>query len=168
MLFHISEQSHIERFEPRASQYTSEPVVWAIAADRLHNYLLPRECPRVTYYAGPDTTRADVDRFLGSSSAVVAVEGGWLERLRSCRLYSYHMPPERFECIDECAGYFVSREEVVPVRMEVIDDPIGEMVKREVELRLVPRLWALREAVVGSSLQYSIIRMRNAEPRATA
>jgi hypothetical protein len=78
------------------------------------------------------------------------------------------MPPERFECIDECAGYFVSREEVVPVRMEVIDDPIGEMVKREVELRLVPRLWALREAVVGSSLQHSIIRMRNAEPRATA
>ena len=55
------------------------PVVWAIDADRLRNYLVPRECPRVTYYAGRETTAADVERFLGSSPAVVAVESGWLE-----------------------------------------------------------------------------------------
>jgi hypothetical protein len=68
--------------------------VWAIDADHLHNYLVPRECPRVTYYAGPKTTTADVEWFLGSSPAVVSVEAGWLERLRSCRLYCYHMSPE--------------------------------------------------------------------------
>ena len=104
MLFHISEESSIERFEPRASQYASGPVVWAIDADRLRNYLVPRECPRVTFYAGCETTAADVERFLGSSPAVVAVESGWLERLRSCRLHCYHLPPETFECLDECAG----------------------------------------------------------------
>jgi hypothetical protein len=52
MLFHVSEDSGIERFEPRPSRYADEPVVWAIDADRLRNYLLPRQCPRVTYYAG--------------------------------------------------------------------------------------------------------------------
>ena len=168
MLFHVSEESGIERFEPRASEYAGEPVVWAIDADRLRNYLVPRECPRVTYYAGRKTTSADVERFLGSSAAVVAVEGGWLERLRFCRLYCYHLPPETFECIDECAGYFVSRAPVVPVRVEVFDDPIAEMLKRGVELRFVPSLWSLRDAVVESSLQFSLIRMRNAVSRATA
>jgi hypothetical protein len=168
MLFHVSEESGIERFEPRGSEDGGAPVVWAIDAARLRNYLLPRDCPRVTYYAGRETTRADLERFLGLSPAVVAVESGWLERLRSCRLYCYHLPPETFECIDECAGYFVSRVPVVPARVEVIDDPIGELLKRGVELRFVPSLWHLRDAVVGSSLRFSLIRMRNAEPRATA
>ena len=165
MLFHISEESVIERFEPRASKYASEPVVWAIDADRLRNYLVPRECPRVTYYAGRETTPADVERFLGSSPAVVAVEGGWLERLRSCRLYCYHLPAETFECMDECAGYFVSREPVVPAYVEVFEDPIAELLKRGVELRFMPSLWPLRDAVVASSLQFSLIRMRNALPK---
>ena len=168
MLFHFSEKFGIERFEPRASEYTSEPVVWAINAERICNYLLPRDCPRVTYYAGRETTEADVERFLGSSTAVVAVESAWLERLQSCRLYCYHMPPETFECLDECAGYFVSRVSVVPTRVEVFDDPIAELLKRGVELRFLPSLWSLRDAVVASSLQFSLIRMRNALPRVMA
>jgi hypothetical protein len=168
MLFHVSEEPGIERFEPRVSDYTGEPVVWAIEASRVHNYLLPRDCPRVTYYAGPETSAADVQRFLGSSPAVVAVESDWLERLRSCRLYCYHLPPETFECLDECAGYFVSREAVVPARVEVIDDVIAELLKRGVELRFMPELWQLRDAVAASTLQFSIIRMRNALPRETS
>jgi hypothetical protein len=126
MLFHISEEPDIERFEPRPSEYTSGNVVWAIDADHLRNYLLPRECPRVTFYAGHETTAVDVKKFLGTSSAVVAIEGGWLERLRSCRLYCYQFLPQTFECIDQCAGYFVSRLSVVPSRVEVIADPIAE------------------------------------------
>lgn len=168
MLFHISEESGIERFEPRVSEYTVEPVVWAIDGNRLCNYLVPRDCPRVTYYAGRATTTADRERFLGSSPAVVAVESGWLERLRSCRLYCYHLPPKTFECIDECAGYFVSRVSVEPADVEVIDDPMAELLSRGVELRLVPELWSLRDAVVGSTLEFSIIRMRNALRSETA
>jgi hypothetical protein len=162
MLFHVSAESGIERFEPRPSPYTDEPVVWAIDADRLRNYLLPRECPRVTYYAGGETTAADVERFLGSSPAVVAVEGAWLERLRSCRLYCYHLPPETFACIDECAGYFVSRWPVVPARVQVVEDLLAALLGRGVELRFVPDLWSLRDAVVASTLRFSLIRMRNA------
>ena len=57
MLFHISEEADIQKFEPRSSEYTAEPVVWAIDTKRLRNYLLPRECPRETYYAVASTKR---------------------------------------------------------------------------------------------------------------
>ena len=162
MLFHLSEEAGIERFDPRPSDYTSYPVVWAISADRMCNYLVPRDCPRVTYYAGPKTTTEDVDSFLGGSSAVVAVEAGWLERIRRGRLFCYHLPRETFECVDACAGYFVSRIPVIPEYVEVFDDLISELIKRDGELRFVPELWTLRDAVVASTLEFSIIRMRNA------
>ena len=168
MLFHVSEQPGIQWFEPRPSEYTSEPVVWAIDTDRLRNYLVPRDCPRVTYYAGSETSPADAERFLGSSSAVIAIESSWAERLRLCRLYCYHLPPDTFECLDECAGYFVSRVPVAPAHEEIFDDPMAELLKRGVELRFVPNLWPLRDAVVASTLQFSLIRMRNALPRETA
>ena len=165
MLFHVSEESGIKRFEPRASEYTDEPVVWAIKHDRLQNYLVPRECPRVTYYAGSDTSETDLERFLGSSKCVIAVESAWYERLRSCRLYCYQMPPETFECIDVCAGYFVSKVSVTPVGVEVVDDVITRLLGSGTELRFVPNLWPLRDAVVASTLQFSLIRMRNALAR---
>jgi hypothetical protein len=168
MLFHVSEEAGITRFEPRAPQGAGDLLVWAISAERLCNYLVPRQCPRVTYYAGPRTTAADVQRFLGPSTAVVAVEREWLERLRSCRLYCYHLPPDTFECLDATAGYFVSRVLVRPVRVEIVDDPVAALEKRGVELRVVPNLWPLRDAVLASSLQFSMIRMRNAQPRDAA
>ena len=80
-------------------------------------------------------------------------------------MYCYHLPAETFECLDECAGYFVSRVPVAPVRVQIFDDPIAELLNRGVELRVVPNLWPLRDAVVASTLQFSVIRMRNAQPR---
>ena len=139
--------------------------MWAIDADRLRNYLLPRDCPRVTYYAGRETSAADAERFLGSSPAVIAVEIAWLERLRMCRLYCYHLPPETFDCVDECAGYFVSRRPVVPSRVQIVDDLFAALIGSGVELRFVSNLWSLRDAVVSSTLRFSLIRMRNALPR---
>ena len=165
MLFHVSEEACIERFEPRWSELAGREVVWAIDADRLRNYLLPRDCPRVTYYAGPRTVSADVEKFLGKSKVVVAIESGWFERLRSCRLFCYHFSPDNFECIDECAGYFVSILPVVPARVEVLDDLILELLNRDVELRFIPNLWPLHDAVASSTLEFSMIRMRNAKPR---
>jgi hypothetical protein len=165
VLFHVSEEAGIARFEPRLSSTMHVPLVWAIDAERLRNYLLPRDCPRVTYYAGSQTTTADVERFLGPNTAVVAIERGWLERLRSCRLYCYHLPPETFERQDDCAGYFVSRAPVVPVRVEVVEDAEAALTQRGADLRIVENLWPLRDAVAASSLQFSMIRMRNARPR---
>jgi hypothetical protein len=166
MVFHVSEEPGIDRFDPRDSDIARAPVVWAIDASRLRNYLVPRDCPRVTYYAGPRTTAADIERFLGSSEAALAIEETWLERLRSCRLYCYSLPPDSFECFDECAGYFISRVPVVPASVDVVDDAVSALLGRGVNLRVVADLWPLRDAVVASSLQFSVIRMRNALPRA--
>ena len=82
-------------------------------------------------------------------------------------MYCYHLPPETFECADACAGYYVSRTAVTPAYLEVIDDVLSDLVKRGVEIRFVPNLWPLRDAVVRSTLRFSIIRIRNAAPRAT-
>ena len=165
MLFHISEEANISQFEPRPSEYTIEPVVWAIDGAHLRNYLVPRDCPRVTYYAGPQTSDTDRETLLGRGSAVVAIENCWLERLEQSQLYCYSLPEQTFECLDEGAGYFVSRVAVVPTGVEVIRDAIFELRRRGVELRVLPSLWPLRDAVIVSSLQFSIIRMRNALPR---
>jgi hypothetical protein len=128
----------------------------------IRNYLVPRDCPRVMYYADARTVPEDRARFLGTSAAVVAVEASWWNRIRSCTLYRYHLPPETFECIDECAGYFVSRESVRPLQVESISDPVAALLARGVELRILPTLGPLRDSVVASTLQFSIIRMRNA------
>ena len=162
MLFHVSEDPTIAEFVPRPSKYTDDPVVWGIDAERLRNYLVPRDCPRVTYDAGPDTVAADVQRFLGSSRAVVAVEANWWNRIQSCRLYIYRLPAATFQCIDACAGYFVSRERVRPESVEVTDDPIAALLARRVEVRILPEIETLRQAVVASTLRFSVIRMCNA------
>jgi hypothetical protein len=139
-------------------------VVWAISDDRLGNYLLPRDCPRVTFYAGAETSRADIDRFLGPAPAVVAVESAWMERVRSTTLYCYQLPAESFVLIDECAGYFTSRTSVTPLGVTRYIDPPRELAKRGVELRVLPTLWGLHDAVASSTLRFSMIRMRNAAP----
>jgi uncharacterized protein DUF6886 len=164
-VFHVSEEPDIEVFEPRKAATNDEQVVWAIDEDHLRNYLVPRDCPRVTYSAGTGTTVADRERFLGSSAAVLAIETAWFERMRSCRLHCYHLPGDTFELADECAGYFVSRVPVKPLRVHVIDNPVQAVLERGVELRVQPSLWALRGAVIESTLAFSIIRWRNATPQ---
>jgi hypothetical protein len=165
IVYHLSEEPNIEVFEPRRAHGTEERLVWAIDRAHLRNYLVPRDCPRVTYAEGPDTTVADTERFLGSSSAVLAIETRWFARMRSCRLICYHLPGDTFELADECGGYFVSRVAVRPLRVEVIEDPVSAVLRRDVELRVQPSLWALRDAVVESTLAFSIIRWRNSMPR---
>lgn len=168
MLFHVSEDPGITRFEPRPSAFTPDPVVWAIDDDHLRNYLAPRDCPRVTFCAGPDTTLDDRETFLGHCHAVMAIEAQWLDRLRDARLCRYAFDTDAFECLDASAGYFVSRVAVMPRRVAPIDEPLEELARRNVELRVLPNLWALRDAVAASSLEFSIIRMRNALPRPPA
>ena len=144
-----------------------DPVVWAIDAEHLRNYLLPRDCPRVTYYRGRTSTKADVEQLLGPHFAVVAVERDWLERIRTARLYCYHVPETTFESLDAGAGYFVSRTPVVPVRVETITDPSKAIVAAGADFRVVDGLWGLHDAVSASTLQFSMIRMKNARPRAS-
>ena len=168
IVYHVSEDPNIEVFEPRQVDLTREPLVWAVDDAHLRNYLVPRDCPRVTFSAGVRTTVADRERFLGSSPAVVAIEADWFDRLRACRLFCYHLPADTFSLIDESAGYFVSRTAVKPSSIDSIDDAMSAILRRAAELRILPNLWSLRDAVVESTLEFSIIRWRNALPRRAA
>lgn len=165
MLFHVSEQSDIRRFDPRPAANVERPVVWAVHADRLHNYLVPRDCPRVTFYAGANTTADDAARLLGDDRAVVAIESAWLERARQTRLFVYMLPPATFALVDVNAGYYHSAGPVEPLGVETIDDGPAAIAARGVSLRVLPSLWLLYDEVIASTLSYSIIRMRNAQPR---
>jgi hypothetical protein len=167
-LFHISEEAGITIFKPRPSPSffveINGNVVFAISELLLHNYLLPRDCPRVTYYAAEKTSEADRQRFFGESKAafVVIVESGWYRRIKDAVLYCYEFAPGGFSMLDECAGYCISYEPVKPVAVTVITDIVAELLKRKVELRFTPSLIEIAGAVGKSSLNYSMIRMRNA------
>ena len=170
-LFHFSDDAEILRFEPRpppsASSGVRERVVWAVGQRLRHNYLLPRDCPRVTFYPAPSSAPADVARLMAGTSAghVVAIERSWMPALRQGKLYQYELPPETFVPVDEGAGYYISREPVAPLGIVAIDDLLAELLACDIELRVMPSLWPLCDAVVASSLQFSCIRMRNALAR---
>jgi hypothetical protein len=165
-IHHVSETPGIERFEPRPDARGRERV-WAIGESRLHNYLLPRDCPRVTYYANAATTPADRRAFFSVSDAqsVVAIERTWLATLRSTRLHVYEFDAKDFVLEDVIAAYYVCPHMVTPIAHREVPDPLSALAERHVELRVLSSLWPLRDAVVDSSLAFSIIRMRNAQPR---
>jgi hypothetical protein len=170
-LFHVSEDPFITVFKPRPSPSVFEKikgeVVFAISEQLLHNYLLPRDCPRVSFYAGPATSLGDADRFLGTAASpyVLAVEKAWLPRIMKETVYLYELPETSFELLDECAGYYIAYEEVEPVAVRAVQPIMDELLARDIELRVVSSLWPLADAVTNSSLQFSCIRMRNAAPR---
>ena len=170
-LYHLSEEPDIACFSPRPAPDPGSGqtglMVWAIDDAHLHNYLLPRDCPRVTFYSRPDSHPDDVMRLMGpgTARAVVAIEHAWFHRLLAQRLYVYEFSGESFTLIDAGAGYYISRETVVPQAVTPIDDLAEALFECGVELRVLPSLWPLRDAVAASSLSFSMIRMRNAQPR---
>jgi hypothetical protein len=169
-LFHVSDDMFIEDFQPRVPPLGGEPVVWAVDEEHLANYLLPRDCPRVTFCARPDSAPDDVARLLGPTfpKRVVAIESGWLWNAMFGELHVYELPPDTFDCIDAGAGYYTSKAVVQYLDHQWLRHPLRELVATGAELRVVPSLWPLRDAVLASSLQFSFIRMRNAAPREAA
>jgi hypothetical protein len=167
-VFHVSERAGIDAFEPRvppsAKPESRTPVVWAVDEVHLPNYLLPRHCPRVGFGAHAGTTDADRRQFIGQGGAkrVVAIEACWFERAMRSILWLYEMPAAGFECADPTAGYFVSPLTVRPVSCSRIESPVTHLLASGAELRVVPDLVSLAEAVAASSLAFSCIRMRNA------
>jgi hypothetical protein len=173
-VFHVSEEPNIEVFVPRLpSTPTVEmgfPVVWAVDAKHLVNYLVPRECPRVAFHTLPGSSEADRAALLGRGGAehVVAIDATWFERAVNNALWVYEFAPEAFACIDATAGYFVSRVAITPTARRHCRDPLAELVAAGVELRVVSNLQALAQAVASSSLAFSCIRMRNLTARQNA
>ncbi len=171
-LFHVSDNPEIEIFNPR--QVPSQPdsrlqgkVVWAVDEEHLPHYLLPRDCPRVCFARNDTSSAQDVARYLADppQSRVIAVEWDWLENIRAAELSVYEFPVETFKLIDTCAGYFISQDSVVPLSVHHVSDAMAELRGYGVELRFMHDLWRLHDNVASSSLDFSMIRMRNAKKR---
>ena len=162
MPYHVSESDSIDVFEPRWAESQTAAIVWAIHERRLHNYLLPRDCPRVAYCANANTTQADVEQYLGTSRTVIAVEGRWAQRLYSTQLYCYELPADGFRVSDAGAGYYISEQSVTPIAVRRIENPMLAILERGIELRFMRDLIAFGDRVVASTVQFSLIRMRNA------
>ena len=168
-LFHISDNPRIQVFEPRIASFhpgvITEKVVFAINNKLLHNYLLPRNCPRVTFYASPQTSEGDKRKFLRTSTAehVVCVESGWLLAIQRGTLFCYEFSPRTFSLIDECAGYYISHSPVEPISVRPIYNIMEELLKRNVELRFMPSIIEIGELIKKTTMNFSLIRMHHAQ-----
>jgi hypothetical protein len=164
-LWHVSESAAIERFEPHvsATAASSEPRVWAVDTRHLPLYWFPRECPRGTFWATPETTRQDAE-LLGGSSRVHVVETGWLQRVRIARVVAYRLPEATFMPDGDVGGYWLSREAVEPLEVVELTDLVGRHEASGIELRTLPNLWPTWNRVATSTLEFSGIRLHNALP----
>lgn len=164
-LSHFSEDPTITRFVPRPplAHPEVEPLVWAIDDWHAPIYFVPRDCPRVCFWPLPTTTPDDYERYFATvpGRIVVALESGWLDRLRTTRLYRYRMPEKTFEDIHDY-GAHVSREPVVPLGVEPVGDLLAALADADVELRITPSLVPLGRTIIQTTLHFGLIRMRNA------
>lgn len=170
-LFHVSEEPDIKVFEPRLPTRkdlkSNIGLVWTIDEDRLPNFLTPRDCPRVAYYAGIRTTDSDKKRFFSSSgiSHAIIVENKWFHPMRNTTLYLYEFDIDDFVLQDGNAGYYVATTTQYPKAKYVLEDLFGELLKRNVEIRIVDNLWDIADDVKASTLNWSLCRMANAATR---
>jgi hypothetical protein len=162
-LWHVSEDPTIELFVPHHNELhaSDEPLVWAVDSRYQWLYWFPRACPRACFEANEETTDEDVERWLDCDRErrVAVIENGWLERLRSARLYAYRLPPETFEPWDK---FFISRETVHPLELVELGDLLARHAAAGNELRIAPALYPLWDRVVETTLDFSGIRLRNA------
>jgi hypothetical protein len=170
-LFHVSEESNIEIFYPRIPSRTdldnSKGLVWAINEQCLPNFLTPRNCPRVTYHKTERSSEEDVKRYFSSNtcSHVIAIEHKWFEVMKNTTLYLYEFESSNFYLQDEIAGYYVSEVEQIPIQKHVLTNLFDELIKRDVEIRIIENLWDLRDDIVKSTLNWSMCRMGYAQLR---
>jgi hypothetical protein len=166
-LYHSSEDPTIGAFAPHRAPTSTldEAYVWAIDEWHAPMYYFPRDCPRACFWPGPETSPADHARWFSVVRArmVIAVESGWLDRIRTTPLYRYSMPVEPFHLLDPTAGHWVAREVVVPLSVEPVDDLLAALAASDVELRITPSLIALWREVIASTLAFSGTRLRNAQ-----
>ena len=165
-LWHVSENPSIERFVPHVSATAEldEPLVWAIDTRHLPLYWFPRDCPRATFWAAAATTPGDAERLLGGSSRVHAIEDAWFGRMRTTHVFAYCLPEQPFEPHPDVGGYWVSRDTVEPLEATPLGDLVALHDDAGIELRVLQNLWPLWNKVVASTLEFSGMRLRNAQP----
>ncbi len=108
-IFHVSEESDIQVFQPRVPTRTdldfTKGLVWAIDDKCLPNFF-NRNCPRVCFHSGANTTEIDKRTYLTSTSCthVVVIEKKWFTRMKNTKLFLYEFDIKQFTLQDENAA----------------------------------------------------------------
>jgi hypothetical protein len=165
-LFHVSEESGIAVFRPRRANRGAWPhlagrYVWAISDEMVHNFYLPRDCPRVCWTIGPRTSARERAAFAGGQRAIVAVESRWREAIEQCVLHRYELASDSFWPIDYDAGYYVSEREVRPIGVEPLSGLPDVLLRSRVKLEYHHDLEEVRSRIAASRYRFSCIRMAN-------
>ncbi|MDU0294303.1 DUF6886 family protein [Saccharothrix longispora] len=164
-VLHFSEDPTITRFEPHVARTARQPdaYVWAVDHDRAPDYWFPRQCPRALVWTEPRTSAED-RAWLGAERVHV-IEYGWLERLRTARLYAYRFDAAAFRPFGDPPNAHVA---TVPVEPLGDPEPVGDLLSLHeeagIELRLTTDLWPFWRRVTTGTLGFSGIRLRNAAP----
>ncbi len=167
-LLHFSGDPGITLFRPQLAATASdpEPLVWAIDEAHAPSYWFPRDCPRACcWVAAKPVSNAGLALLGPSATRLHAIEEGWLEPTRACRLYAYEFDAALFESRDAEAGYWVTRQAIAPLSVTPMGNLLARHAEAGIELRILGNLWPLIDAIVGSGLEFSIIRKANAQPR---
>jgi hypothetical protein len=162
-LWHVSEDDSIHRFEPHRAPTAArdEKLVWAVGTRLLPLYWFPRQCPRATFWADSTTHRHDVDRFLGGDRTrrVHVIEPRWLEPMRTVRVVAYRMPEQTF--VEDDDRFWISKETVEPLEVFELGDLVARHERADIGLETAEGLLDLWLEVIGSTLGFSGIRLRN-------
>jgi hypothetical protein len=169
-VLHFSEDPSITRFVPHLAATAQQPgeYVWAVDLGRSPDYWFPRQCPRAMAWTISGTTAADRDRIIGPGCGerAHAVEYGWLERMRTVKLYAYRFDAGLFRPFGEDGVAMVATEAVSPLGpAERVGDLFELHEEAGIALRVLPDLWPFWDTVTTSSLGWSGIRLRNALER---
>jgi len=165
-LYHFSEEDSIQTFKPRIKENRKNmpPVVWAIDDEHQFTFFFPRNCPRIVYTKSSSMTEQDDIKFFGMTSAdrVITVETSWYKTIMSTTLYRYELPIDSFVLQDEIAGYYISYEEVRPLRMVPIHNALERLMEMNIEVRFTPHLHTVRNELLKSSIKdFGIHRFHN-------
>jgi hypothetical protein len=168
VLYHFSEDPHIERFAPHVPRTNPShaPAVWAIDAEHAPLYWFPRQCPRIAMWPlDGDGLSSFQSRFATSATRLHAIESAWLERMRTTQIYRYELDAEGFEPWEPANGQWICEHDVEPKAVTAIGDLLDAHADALIELRIVPSLWPLHDVAVSGEFDFSMVRMHNAQPR---
>jgi hypothetical protein len=167
VLYHFSEDPTIALFTPHvpATNPTQSPAVWAIDEEHAPLYWFPRDCPRVTAWPRNEAERHDFEEAFGTRARRLhAIEASWVDRMRAAHVWRYGLPADTFEPWPDASGQWVSRVEVVPLAVTPMGDLIEAHAEAGIELRIVDSLWPISALAVSDRWDFSIVRMRHAQP----
>jgi len=168
-VLHFSEDPTLTRFAPHVAATAQVPdaYVWAVEAARCPDYWFPRQCPRAMAWVDESTSDIDRDRIIGAGcgTRVHAIEYGWLDAMRTVRLYAYRLPAAPFRPIGEPPHAHVAVEPVVPLGPpEQVGDLFELHARAGIQLRVLENLWPFWDHVITqhASVQWHPARQRPA------